>query len=408
MTKARHASLGIHGTGNKEIRRVRTWRRLRLSFLVILLVLLGSAAMTMMRQKTVTQALAADTKNQGKHYASVTHPEPGNTDQMISLPGTLLGQVESPIASRASGYLVSWTKDIGSSVNKGELLAVINSPETEQQLAQAVAARQQSVSAVNLAKVTVDRWKGLLDQRAVSQQEYDERRSVYEQAVANLGAVDANIQRLKDVLSYTRIVAPFSGVITKRNVNVGDLIDAGSSATRPLFVLTQMNPLRVYVNVPQVYSSGIKPGQTVTLKQAERPSDKFEAKIVRTARAIDPASRSLQVEITIDNKNGMLLPGSYVDVSVPAGYNAAMVVPVNTLLLRGEGPRVAVVDDKGVVKLHAVQLGKDFGQKIEVLSGVSVADKIVLNPPDGLSDGDQLVIVEKKEKEKSDKPEKKN
>ena len=408
MTKARHASLAIQGAGQKEIRRIRTWRRLRLGFLVMFLILLGSAAITMMRQKSEAQALAADTKNKGKHYATVTHAEPGKTDQTISLPGTLLGQIESPISSRASGYLVRWTKDIGSSVKKGELLAEISSPEIEQQLAQAVAARQQSVSALNLAKVTVDRWKGLLDQRAVSQQEYDERRSMYEQAVSNLGAVDANIQRLKDLLSFTRIVAPFSGVITKRNVNVGDLIDAGASATRPLFVLTQMDPLRVYVNVPQVYSAGIKPGQTVTLKQAERPGEKFEAKIVRTARAIDPMSRSLQVEITIDNKSGALMPGAYVDVSVPAGDSAALVVPVNTLLLRGEGPRIATVDDQGIVKLHAVQLGKDFGQKVEVISGITVADKIVLNPPDGLSDGDQLVIVEKKDKEKSDKPEKKN
>ena len=260
MTKARHASLAIQGAGQKEIRRIRTWRRLRLSFFVIFLVLLGSAAMTMMRQKSEALALAADTKTKGKHYATVTHAEPAKTDQTISLPGTLLGQIEAPISSRASGYLVRWTKDIGSSVKKGELLAEIDSPEIQQQLAQAVAARQQSVSAMNLAKVTVDRWKGLLDQRAVSQQEYDERRSMYEQAVANLGAVDANIQRLKDLLSFTKIVAPFSGVITKRNVNVGDLIDAGASATRPLFVLTQMDPLRLYVNVPQVYSAGIRAG----------------------------------------------------------------------------------------------------------------------------------------------------
>lgn len=408
MTQQRHAYLAIHGEGTREIRRVRTWRKLRMGFLSVLLLLIVGGALTFMRQRAEATALAADTKNRGKLYATVVHPEPGNADQTITLPGTLLGQVESPISSRASGYLVRWTKDIGSSVKRGELLAEISSPELEQQLLQAQAARQQSVSALNLAKVTADRWKGLLDQRAVSQQEYDERRSAYEQAVANLGAVDANIQRLKELMSFTRIVAPFDGVITKRNVNVGDLIDAGATATRPLFVLVQMQTLRAYIYVPQAYATGIKEGQVVSLRQPEMPAQKFDAKIIRTARAIDPVSRSLQIEVNIDNRDRRLLPGAYVDVAVPAGHNVALVIPVNTLLLRGEGPRVAVVDENGVVKLHPVELGKDFGQKIEVLSGVTVADRLVLNPPDSLSDGDQLTIVEKKDKEKSDKAEKKS
>ncbi len=408
MTKERHASLGISGAGTREIRRVRTWRMLRLGFIGVLLVLITAGTFTFMRQRAEATALAADTKQRGKLYASVVHAEPGNTEQTISLPGTLLGQVESPIASRASGYLVRWTKDIGSTAKRGDLLAEISSPEIEQQLAQAMAARQQSLSALNLAKVTMERWKGLHEQRAVSQQEFDERRSAYEQAVANLGAVDANIQRLKELLSFTRIVAPFDGVITKRNVNVGDLIDAGATATRPLFMLVQMKTLRLYVNVPQAYASGLKIGETVTLRQPEMPNQKFEAKIIRTARAIDPVSRSLQVEINIDNRDGRLMPGAYVDVAVPAGHHAAIVVPVNTLLLRGEGARVAVVDEQGVVTLKAVELGKDFGQKVEVLSGITVADRLVLNPPDSLSNGDQIIVVEKKDKEKSDKAEKKS
>ncbi|MEY3720401.1 MAG: hypothetical protein RL618_920 [Pseudomonadota bacterium] len=410
MSKERHAYLAMQGEGSRsrEFRRVRTWRMMRLGFISLLLLLLIAGGMTFMRQRAEATALAADAKTRGKLYASVVHAEPGNTDQTISLPGTLLGLVESPISSRASGYLVRWTKDIGSQAKRGELLAEVSSPETEQQLAQAMAARQQSLSALNLAKVTMDRWRGLLDQRAVSQQEFDERRSAYEQALANLGAVDANIQRLKELLSFTRIVAPFDGVITKRNVNVGDLIDAGATATKPLFMLVQMQTLRAYVNVPQAYAAGIKVGETVILRQPEIPNQKFEAKIVRTARAIDPVSRSLQVEINIDNRQGRLMPGAYVDVSVPAGHNAAMVVPVNTLLLRGEGARVAVVDEKGIVTLHKVELGKDFGQKIEVLSGVTVADRLVLNPPDSLSDGDQITIVEKKDKDKTDKSEKKS
>ena len=398
MNQQRHADLAIHTRRSRMIRRVRTWRLLRLGFLSAFLLLIAGGTMTFLRQRAEATALAADAKSRGKLYLSVAHPEPGASGQTVSLPGTLMGYMESPISSRSSGYLVRWHKDIGSSVKRGELLAEISNPEVDQQLLQAQAARQQSVSALNLAKVTADRWKGLLEQRAVSQQEYDERRSAYEQAVANLGSMDANIQRLKELQSFNRIVAPFDGVITKRNVNVGDLIDAGSTATRPMFMLVQMQTLRAYIQVPQAYAAGIKPGQMVSLRQPEQPGQKFEAKIVRTARAIDPVSRSLQIEVNIDNRDGRLLPGAYVDVSITSGYKAAMVIPVNTLLLRGEGARVAVVDEKDVVKLHAVELGKDFGQKVEVLSGVTADDRLVLNPPDSLSDGDQVNIVEKKPK----------
>lgn len=186
------------------------------------------------------------------------HAEADGASQSISLPGTLLGQVESPISSRASGYLLRWTRHIGSPVKKGELLAEISSPETEQQIVQAKAARQQAVSAMDLAKSTLDRWKGLIELHAVSQQEYGERRSAYVQAVANLAAVDANIGRLKEILSFTRILAPFNGVITRRNVNIGDLIDVG--VNKPLFVLTQVSSLWAYVYLPQAYASGMRRG----------------------------------------------------------------------------------------------------------------------------------------------------
>ena len=394
MTQARHAAMAIKGTGSRGLQRVRSWHRLRLVFVSVFLVLLGAGGITMMRHQSAAAALAADTGKKGRSYATVIHAEADGASQSISLPGTLLGQVESPISSRASGYLLRWTRDIGSPVKKGELLAEISSPETEQQIVQAKAARQQAVSAMDLAKSTLDRWKGLIELHAVSQQEYDERRSAYVQAVANLAAVDANIGRLKEMLSFTRIVAPFNGVITRRNVNVGDLIDAG--VNKPLFVLTQVSSLRAYVYLPQAYASGMRRGQTVTLHQAEFPGQKFEAKVVRTAGAIDPASRSLQVEISIPNPDGRLLPGAYVEVAVPAGHHAGLVVPVNTLLLRGEGPRIAVVDDKGTIKLHPVELGKDFGAKVEILSGIIVSDRLVLNPPDGIIDGDHLEVIEKK------------
>ncbi len=393
MTKQRHSSLDIHAGGPRGVRRVRTWHRMRSGFVLVLGFLLIGAGISMWRKQSQAEALAAGMAKSTVVTVTVVHPEPAGASQALPLPGTLLGMVESPISARASGYLTAWTKDIGAQVKKGELLAQISSPEIEQQLAQAVASRQQTLSSMNLAKNTLERWKGLLEQRAVSQQEYDERRSAYEQAAAALASADANIQRLKELLSFTRVVAPFDGVITKRNVNVGDLIDANSA--RPLFVLTQSSALRAYVYVPQAYSKGVQVGQKVSITQAEQPGQEFRGTVTRTAKAIDPASRSLQVEIGVDNANGQLLPGAYVQVEMPLAQRNGLTVPVNALLMRGEGPRVAVVDDKGKATLVPVALGKDFGMKVEVLSGVTVADRVVLNPPDGLEEGDTLAVVEK-------------
>lgn len=396
MTQPRHNLLGIHGHELRHIHRVRTLHKLRLGFLIILVILMTGGGFALFRKHSEAKDLAVQTKNNTQHYASTVHPEANGEGQTIALPATLLGQIESPISARASGYLLRWTRDIGSPVKKGDLLAEISSPELEQQLNQAQASKQQLQSALQLAKVTVDRWHALLEQKAVSQQEFDERRSYYEQAASNLNVAEANVQRLKELLAYTRITAPFDGVITRRNVNIGDLIDAGNSGSKPLFILTQSSSLRAYVYVPQAYVKNIKEGQTVAFRLAESPNRKFSAVVTRTARAIDPASRSLQVEISVTNPSGELLPGSYIEVQVTAHHRAGIVVPVNTLLLRGEGPRVATVDAQGKVKLKAVELGKDFGAKVEVISGITPNDELVLNPSDDLSDGDILTVVKKK------------
>ncbi len=396
MTQLRHNLLGIHGHQLRQVHRVRTLHKLRLGFLAILIVLITGGGFAVLRKHSEAKDLAAQTQKNSQHYASTVYPQANGEGLSIALPATLIGQIESPISARASGYLLRWTKDIGSAVKKGDLLAEISSPELEQQLNQAQASKQQLQSALSLAKVTLDRWHALLDQKAVSQQEFDERRSSYEQALFNLNMAEANVLRLKELQSFTRIIAPFDGVITRRNVNIGDLIDAGSSGSKPLFILTQSQSLRAYVYVPQAYAKNIKEGQAVTFRLAEVPNRKFSAPVTRTARAIDPASRSLQVEISVPNLSGDLLPGSYIEVQIAAQHRAGIVVPVNTLLLRGEGPRVAVVDAQGKVSLKAVELGKDFGAKIEVLSGVSTSDELVLNPSDNLSDGDMLTIVKKK------------
>jgi RND family efflux transporter MFP subunit len=310
--------------------------------------------------------------------------------QTLALPGTLQGYQQAPLAARSAGYVQRWTKDMGSHVAKGDLLAVIESPEVDQQLSQAQAARQQAAASLALAKSTVERWEALRRKDVVSQQELDERRSGAQQAVANLAAADANVQRLRQLQGFTRVTAPFDGVITKRNVEVGDLVDASGKA---LFVLTQMDPLRIYVSVPQSYAQLVRAGQKVTVSQTELRERTFTGEVVRTAGAIDPATRTMQVEINLKNSNGALLPGAYVQVELPLAANKTLVVPTNALLFRGEGTRVAAVDANSQVRLKAVTLGRNLGESVEVLNGIAAGERLVVNPSDSLAEGDKVAVA---------------
>jgi RND family efflux transporter MFP subunit len=335
--------------------------------------------------------LEAGTAERAKQYVKTTVPKASGTGQTLALPGTLQGFVQSPIAARASGYLRRWYKDIGSRVEKGELLAEIETPEIDQQLSQALAARQQAASSLALAKSTVERWEALRKKDAVSQQELDERRSGDVQARANLAAADANVERLRQMEGFKRVVAPFAGVITRRNVDVGDLIDAGSG--RILFLLAQTDPLRVYVNVPQSYAQLVKAGQEVAVTQGELAGETFRGKVARTSASIDASTRTMQVEIALPNRDGKLLPGAYVQVSLPLQSSQAMAIPTNTLMFRGEGMRVAIVDASGRIRLAPVRIGRNYGETVEVLDGVTATDQLVLNPPDSLNEGDQVAIA---------------
>jgi RND family efflux transporter MFP subunit len=400
MTEKRHANLAIHSGENAEelhqIHRMQTMRRVKITTVGILAMLFVGGIGAFIARHSQAETAAANSKLQTKQYVMTVRAKSNTDGQNLLLPGTLQGYIEAPIAARISGYVMRWTKDIGSRVSKGDLLAEISNPETDQQLAQAVAARPQLVSALDLAKVSMERWDNLFAQKAVSQQEYDERRNAYLQAKSNLEAGDANIQRLKDMESYKRIVAPFSGVVTRRNVNIGDLIDAG--AGRVLFSMAQTDPLRVYVYVPQSYAPQVKVGETVTITQAELPGQSFKGKVVRTAGAIDVVNRSLQTEISLPNSEGKLLPGAYVSVSLPANASNTLIVPTNTLLLRAEGPRIGVVDNTGHVHLHPVVIGQDFGLNVQILSGITATDNIVLNPSDSLADGDVVTVVHPEQK----------
>jgi RND family efflux transporter MFP subunit len=303
----------------------------------------------------------------------------------------LQGYVQAPIGARATGYLKRWTHDIGSRVEKGELLAEIDSPELDQQLSQAVAARQQAAASLSLAQSTVERWEALRKKDVVAQQELDEKRSGDAQARANLAAADANVERLRELQGFKRVVAPFPGVITRRNVDVGDLID--NATGRALFVLTQTDPLRVYVNVPQAYAHLVKAGQQVTVTQAELSGRSFQGRVERTAGAIDTATRTLQVEVALPNREGVLLPGAYVQVQLPLAAGKDMMLTSNALMFRSEGVRVASVDSTGKVKLLAVRVGRNFGDRVEVLGGLKGDERLVLNPPDSLVDGDTVTVV---------------
>jgi RND family efflux transporter MFP subunit len=390
MSQQSHSQLAIHspeGEGATLLQRQQVSRRTRIITIVILVLLALAAARTVVSRMHNAGVLERDAKDQAQVYVKTTQVRRAGASQTLSLPGTLQGFMQSPVAARTSGYLRRWTKDIGARVEKGELLAEVETPELDQQLSQAVAARQQMAASVELAKTTADRWEALRKRDAVSQQELDERRSGFVQARANLAAADANVERLRQTQGFKRVVAPFAGVITKRNVDVGDLIDGTG---KPLFLLAQTDPLRVYVNLPQAYSQLVRTGQTATITQAELQGRSFQGQVARTAASIDSANRTMQVEIALPNKDGALLPGAFVQVALPLAASQAMAIPSNTLLFRGEGTRVAVVDAGGVIRLQTVKLGRNYGDTVEVQEGLTGNETLVLNPSDSLAKGDKV------------------
>jgi RND family efflux transporter MFP subunit len=370
--------------------RVRVARGTRIAVVVVLLLLVVGAGRTILGRMANARILDANVSDSAVAYVKTTVARSSEGSQTLALPGSLQGFQQAPLAARSAGYVQRWTKDIGSHVSKGELLAVIESPEVDQQLSQAVAARQQTAASLALAKSTVDRWEALRKKDVVSQQELDEKRSGVAQAIANLGAAEANVQRLRQLQGFTRVTAPFDGVITRRNVDVGDLVDASG---KTLFVLTQMDPLRVFVNVPQSYAQLVRPGQKVVVTQAELRGRSFTGEVARTAASIDPATRTMQVEIALPNKDGTLLPGAYVQVELPLAGSRSLVVPTNVLLFRAEGTRVATVDAAHRIHLKPVILGRNLGESIEVLDGLGEGDRLVVNPSDSLGEGETVAVA---------------
>lgn len=361
-----------------------------------LLVLLVAGGLTLWSHASHERALANETERETVPTVAVIYPQSEKPDEDLVLPGSLQAYEESPIYARTSGYLVRWYKDIGSRVNKGELLAKIDTPEVDQELDQTRAARQQIVAQLELAKISADRWENLRKTDSVSAQEADQQTSGYKQAQANLAAADANVRRLEQLEGFKDVYAPFTGVLTRRNVDPGALINAGAGATgRELFDIAKVDPLRVFTSVPQAYAPFIKVGAKAAVTLQEFPGQKFVATVARTAEAIDPTTRTLLTEVDVPNKDGRLLPGSFGEVHFAVGSGVNKVtIPVNAMLFRSEGPRVAVVGPDNKVQLRLINIGRDYGATLEILGGVSPSEQVVVNPADSLEDGQQVKVAQ--------------
>jgi multidrug efflux system membrane fusion protein len=383
----------IADEAEKSQRRV-AMRRARLVVVVVALLLVAGLAKAVLVKVSQSRALDRQVADARGQQVLVTKAKRNTGANTITLPGTLQGAMESPIYARTNGYVKSWAKDIGARVEKGQVLAEIDNPEIDQELMQIEANRKQIESRVALAQSSLERWKNLRKIDAVSQQELDERQATYSQAVADLAAGDANVRRLRQLRSFRSVVAPFAGVITRRNVEVGDLVNAGNAgANRELFRLAQTDPLRVYVSVPQTYASQVKIGQPAKIELRESPGAIYTGKVARTANAIDPVTRTMQVEITQPNADGKLMPGAYAQVILSTEMSASLTVPSNTLLFRKDGPTIAVVGSDGRVHLQSVRIGQDYGRTVEIIGGLQGSEQLIINPSDSIEDGEQVVIA---------------
>jgi RND family efflux transporter MFP subunit len=323
-------------------------------------------------------------------------PQRGKVEQEVILPGNSYAYSDASLYARTDGYLSKWYFDIGAHVRQGQLLAIISSPEVDKQLLQARADLTTAETTAGLAKTNSTRYQGLLTQNAVSKQDTDTFVSQAASTSSTVNSAQANVQRLEELQSFEKIYAPFSGVITARNVDVGQLINAGAGTQ--LFRISDLRVLRVYVNVPQIYSQVAVPGTTARLTLSEFPGQTFTGKLVRTARAIDPASRTLLVEIDVDNRDGKLLPGAYTEVHMDV-ENATLpfIIPVSALIFRGQGLQVSTVvkGPKGdQAKLVQVKLGQDDGSTVQVIDGLDAGSQVIQNPPDSLIDGEPVRVLE--------------
>jgi len=364
-------------------------RRLRLIGIVALIVAASLACFGIMRRLHGESVLKHRIEETAATTVNVISPSAGESKQELVLPSNVQAFYDAPIYARVPGYLKKWYVDIGTKVKAGDLLAEIETPELDQQVRQAQADLATAVAKERLAGTTAKRWQAMLASTSVSKQESDEKSGDFDAKKATVSAERANVERLQALTSFKRIVAPFDGVITSRKTDIGALINAGSGSGPELFRIADTHKLRIYVQVPQTYASQIAIGMHADLQLPEQAGRTYPAEVVSTSNAINETSRTLLVQLEVDNSKGILIAGSYADVHFDLPSSSGVLqLPVTALLFRRDGLKVAVVSSDGKATLRSIQLGRDFGTRVEVLAGLSANDRVIDSPPDWLAAGD--------------------
>lgn len=389
------AAAEMEPPGPEEPRRSRRWGAAVVGLIAVAVVAVVVFEGIVSRLKA-RQQVRDETNQLAVPTVAVIHLQPARAEQEVVLPANIQPYISAPIFARTNGYLKSWTSDIGAHAKKGQLLAEIETPEVDAQLRQARADLATAEANLHLSQVTAARYQELLKSDSVSKQDTDNATSDLAAKQTTLQSGEANVKRLEDLQSFEKVYAPFDGVITARNTDIGQLINSGSGGPAALFQIAAVNTLRVYVSVPQIDSPAARRGMSVDLTLPQFPGKRFRGTLVRTADAIDPASRTLLVEIDVNNPAGELLPGAYAEAhfKLPPYSGSTYIIPVPALVFRSEGLQVATVDDGQHAVLKPVQLGRDFGTQVEVISGLTGQDVVIVNPPDSLAAGQQVHPVE--------------
>jgi RND family efflux transporter MFP subunit len=363
--------------------------------IVALLIVAAIVVAAIVPRRRARAALRTETNDLAIPTVSVIHPKLGAPLSEITLPGNIQAFTDSPIYARTNGYLKKWYVDIGARVTIGELLADIETPEVDQQLDQARADLNTAQANYNLSEITSARYQDLLKTDSVSKQDVDNANGDFQAKKAMVASAQYNVKRLEELQSFEKIYAPFDGVITARNTDVGHLINSGAGGpATELFHIAAVRTMRVYINLPQQYSQAATPGITADLTLQEFPGRQFQGKLVRTSDAIDVASRTLLVEVDVDNPRGEILPGAYTEVhlKVPSGA-PALILPVSALIFHSDGLQVGTVQDGNRAALTKIILGRDMGSEVEVVSGLTASDSVIANPPDSLISGETVRVV---------------
>ena len=393
MTRKTHENLGLHSDdGRMHLpKRDKTARAARRAMLIVLAILAIGTVRVILGRNASHAELATQSEESQKLYVKTVVATPSKSAGALTLPANLRGDNETTIYARVSGYVRSFNVEIGRRVEPGQLLAELDTPELDQQVEQAKAQLEQAKANVLLAKVALERWKTLFKQDSVARQDLDQHQNAYDTAIATQNAAEASLKQLQEMTAFKRVLAPFAGVITQRNVDVGNLINAGGTGVA-LFSMAKTDPLRVFLDLPQAYAQGIVVGAPIGVTLPELLGRVFGGKIDYISGAIDPTTRTQRVILMLPNADGALTPGAYVKASLPLAPRGPFSVPSNILLFRAQGPQAAVVDAEGHVRLRKLAIANDLGATLEIASGVGPQDRIIINPPDSLVEGEKVVV----------------